>query len=172
MFQIALPSVVRARKTGRRIRSTPAGTEIRLRKMGIIRPKNTALVPCLRNHASVFSMSDTFTSGSFPAIATVRSRPSRAPIPYRASAPITEPAVVHSRTAIRLIRPELAANPASGRITSLGRGGKRFSRAMARPAPGAPRASMRSLIHCGAAPLSTAGCAAMAVMTTTLENRG
>lgn len=31
---------------------------------------------------------------------------------------------------------------------------------------------MRSLIHCGAAPLSAADCAAMAVMTTTLENRG
>ena len=158
MFQMALPRVVSPRNTGRRIRSTPAGTEIRLRKIGIIRPKNTALVPCFRNQASVFSMSETFTSGSRAAIATVRSRPSSAPTPYSASAPITEPAVVHSRTASRLIRPLLAANPASGRITSLGSGGNRFSRAMARPAPGAPSVSIRSLTHCGPAS------AAMAVM--------
>ena len=147
MFQIALPSVVRQRKTGRRMRSTPAGTEIRLRKIGIIRPKNTALVPCRTNHASVFSMSATFTSGSRAAIATVRSRPSSAPTPYSASAPMTEPAVVHSSAANRFICPVLAANPASGRMTSLGRGGKRFSRAMAMPAPGAPSVSMRLLIH-------------------------
>ncbi len=160
MFHRALPRVVRPRKTGSGMRSTPAGTEIRLRKMGIIRPKNTALVPCRRNQASVFSMSETFTSGSRAAIATVRSRPSSAPTPYRASAPTTEPAVVHSRAAHRLICPVLAAKPASGRITSLGSGGNRFSRAMARPAPGAPSVSMSPLIHCGAA-----------VMPPTVENR-
>ena len=36
-----------------------------------------------------------------------------------------------------------AVKPASGRKTSLGSGGNRFSRAMARPAPGAPTASIR-----------------------------
>lgn len=167
MFQIALPSPVSPRKTGSRIRSTPAGTEIRLRKTGIIRPKNTALVPCRRNHASVFWMSESFTSGSRPAIATVRSRPSSAPTPYSASAPTTEPRVVHSSASNRPIRPLLTANPASGRITSLGRGGKRFSSAIARPAPGAPRASMRSLTHCVPAPPPPAAVlvsAAMAVM--------
>jgi hypothetical protein len=127
------------------MRSTPAGTETRLRKTGIIRPKNTALVPCRRNHASVFSMSETLTRGSRAASATVRSRPSSAPTPWSARAPITEPAVVHSSTATRLIRPALAAKPASGRIASLGTGGKRFSRATATPAPGAPRVSMRPL---------------------------
>lgn len=51
-----------------------------LRKTGIIRPKKTALVPCRWNHASVRSMSEAFTSGRRAAIATVRSRPSSAPI--------------------------------------------------------------------------------------------
>lgn len=46
--------------------------------------------------------------------------------------------------------PRAAAKPASGRITSLGSGGKRFSAAMATPAPGAPSVSMRSVIQPGA----------------------
>ena len=37
-----------------------------------------------------------------------------------------------------VISPRLAAKPASGRMISLGRGGKRFSSATASPAPGAP----------------------------------
>ncbi|GAA3425769.1 hypothetical protein GCM10018953_29520 [Streptosporangium nondiastaticum] len=39
--------------------------------------------------------------------------------------------------------PLLAVNPASGRITSLGNGGNRFSSAIANPAPGAPKVSIR-----------------------------
>ncbi|CAM5590509.1 hypothetical protein SALBM217S_04394 [Streptomyces griseoloalbus] len=174
MFHIALPSVVRPRNSGSGIRSTPAGMDTRLRNSGIIRPKNTAFDPCRRNHASVFSTSATFTSGSRPARASVRSRPSSAPTPYRASAPITEPAVVHSSTANKPIRPLLAAKPANGRITSLGTGGKRFSSAMARPAPGAPRASIRSLTHPGPASAPEAAvivCAAIDVMPSTLGNR-
>ncbi|BDH53642.1 hypothetical protein MTP02_46530 [Streptomyces albus] len=79
VFQMALPSVVSPRKIGSGIRSMPAGTEMRLRKIGSIRPKKTAFVPCLLNHASVFSMSATFSSGILAAMATVRSRPSSAP---------------------------------------------------------------------------------------------
>lgn len=81
MFHRALPRAVRRVKTGRGMRSTPAGTEIRLRKTGIIRPKKIALVPCRRNHASVRSMSETLTRGSLAAMATVRSRPRAAPTP-------------------------------------------------------------------------------------------
>ncbi|GAB3525878.1 hypothetical protein GCM10027402_23510 [Arthrobacter monumenti] len=44
--------------------------------------------------------------------------------------------------------PRLAVKPASGRMTSLGRGGNRFSNAMAKPAPGAPMVSIRSTAHC------------------------
>lgn len=62
------------------MRSTPAGIEIRLRKIGTIRPSSTAFVPCRWNHASVFSRSDTFTSGSRPHSAYIRSRPMTRPI--------------------------------------------------------------------------------------------
>ena len=40
----------------------PAGMEMRLRKIGIIRPKKTALTPCRRNQASVRSTSASFTA--------------------------------------------------------------------------------------------------------------
>ena len=43
--------------------------------------------------------------------------------------------------------PWLAVNPASGRITSLGIGGNRFSSATASPAPGAPSVSMIRIAH-------------------------
>lgn len=150
VFHTALPSVVSARNTGSGIRSIPAGTDIRLRKTGIMRPKKTAFVPCRANHASVRSMSAGFTSGRRTAIATIRSRPSSAPAPYSASAPVTEPMVVHRSAAKRSIRPVAEAKPARGRMTSLGSGGKRFSRATAMPAPGAPSVSMSPLIQPGA----------------------
>ncbi|GLX93893.1 hypothetical protein Hesp01_18430 [Herbidospora sp. NBRC 101105] len=40
-----------------------------------------------------------------------------------------------------------AVNPARGRIASLGSGGKRFSRAIASPAPGAPSVSISPMTH-------------------------
>src|SRR5690606_25131120 len=47
--------------------------------------------------------------------------------------------------AAKSMSPCAAVNPASGRITSLGRGGNRFSSAIASPAPGAPSLSIRSV---------------------------
>lgn len=58
--------------------------------------------------------------------------------------------------------PWLAANPASGRITSLGSGGNRFSKAMAAPAPTAPMESMRSAAQPATPPVG-ASFAAMVV---------
>ena len=55
--------------------------------------------------------------------------------------------MVAMMTAIRLNSPRLAVKPASGRITSLGSGGKRFSSAIARPAPNTPSFSMMSTAH-------------------------
>ena len=61
------------------IRSTPAGIEIRLRKIGTMRPKNTALPPCLANQASVRSRSLTLSNGVLAKTHTARSRPKIAP---------------------------------------------------------------------------------------------
>ncbi len=80
VFQIALPIVVSTTNVGSGIRWTPAGTEIRLRKIGSIRPRKTALRPCRANHSSVRTKSRSSTSGSRRHSANVRSRPSRAPI--------------------------------------------------------------------------------------------
>jgi hypothetical protein len=55
--------------------------------------------------------------------------------------------VVQTIAASRLMFPWLAVNPASGRITSLGIGGNRFSSATATPAPGAPSVSMIRIAH-------------------------
>jgi hypothetical protein len=79
VFQIRLPSAVKVTNVTIGIRSTPAGIEMRLRKIGIIRPKKTALTPCRANHTSVRSRSATLTSGSLAMIARVRSRPTSAP---------------------------------------------------------------------------------------------
>lgn len=147
VFHRKLPRAVKSTKVGIGIRSTPAGTLIRLRKIGIIRPKKMAFMPCFWNHFSVFSRSETFTRGSRSHRAYMRSRPKRAPIQYRATAPTTDPRVVQNRAENRLITPCPAAKPVSGRMTSLGSGGKRFSRAIANPAPGPPRVSTRPVAH-------------------------
>ncbi|CAM5682291.1 hypothetical protein SCYAM73S_05217 [Streptomyces cyaneofuscatus] len=141
MFHTRLPAVVSPTNTGSGMRSTPAGTEIRLRKTGTMRPSRTALVPCRANHSSVRTRSEGLTSGSLAQRACIRSRPNTAPSPYSASAPTTEPSVVQNSAEARLSTPCDAANPVSGRMISLGSGGNRFSRAMARPAPGPPNVS-------------------------------
>ncbi|GAA4228326.1 hypothetical protein GCM10023075_33260 [Streptosporangium album] len=64
--------------------------------------------------------------------------------------------MVHRMASNRVIFPLLAVNPASGRITSLGSGGNRFSRAIATPAPGAPRVSIRLIAHPAIPPTSVA----------------
>src|SRR3954452_5348629 len=134
-FHTRLPSAVRGRNSRTRMRSTPAGTEIRLRTTGTNRPISTALAPCRSNQSLALSTSCTFTSGSLLASVLVRSRPSTAPTPYNASAPTTDPSVVKTIALTSPSSPRLAANPASGRITSLGHGGNKFSSATASPAP-------------------------------------
>ena len=74
------PAALSSTKPGKDIRSTPAGTEMRERKIGIIRPKKTAALPCLSNHASVRSRSCRSTSGILSTITRSRRRPSAAPI--------------------------------------------------------------------------------------------
>ena len=63
-FQIRLPAVVNSRNWPRGMRTTPAGTEMKLRTIGTMRPKNTAVRPCFSNHAKVLSTSSVSTSGS------------------------------------------------------------------------------------------------------------
>ncbi|GAA2446357.1 hypothetical protein GCM10010405_32200 [Streptomyces macrosporus] len=65
--------------------------------------------------------------------------------------------------------PWLAVKPASGRITSLGSGGKRFSRAMARPAPGAPRVSIMLVAQPAIPPVGCCAAATVRIMGTTLS---
>ena len=142
-FQMSEPAPVRRVNFTRFIRVTPAGSEISDRKMGIIRPKKTVHEPCLSKKASVRMTSFGLTNGSALRIFRVRSRPSNAPSAYNAKAPTSEPAV-HQRMAPSSVNPAPAPaeKPARGRIISEGRGGKRFSNAMRKPAPGPPRASM------------------------------
>ena len=126
------------------MRVTPAGMEISDRKTGTIRPVKTVQPPRRWKNASVRSMSEVLTKGTLARIRRVRSGPSQAPTPYRAHAPATEPKV-HHRIAVRMVMLEVpvpAEKPARGRITSEGRGGKRFSRAIRKAAPGPPRVVM------------------------------
>ena len=120
---------------------------MRLRKIGTMRPKNTALPPCRSNHATVRSTSSGCRSGTFAAIARSRAAPSQRPSPYSANAPTTDPRVVHSSASKSVNEPRLAVRPAIGSTTSLGSGGKRFSRAMAMPAPTGPMISIRETVQ-------------------------
>ena len=81
VFHTADPAVVKAVNFQKLMRVTPAGIEMRERKIGIIRPKRTVQVPLRSKNASVFSMSEVLTSGSLPMSLRVRSLPSRAPTP-------------------------------------------------------------------------------------------
>ena len=125
-----------SRKVLTGIRSTPAGMEIRLRKIGIIRPKNTAFTPCRRNHASVLvhvaelDQRKPGDDGAHPVAPQGRAEQverERAHAPTRAWSRRSH----RSDSSV----PALATNPANGRITSLGIGGKRFSNATARRHP-------------------------------------
>ena len=70
-----------------------------------MRPKNTVLRPCRWNQASVRSMSETLIRGTRAAMALVRSWPIRAPIQYSTTAPTTDPTVVQTIAASRLMSP-------------------------------------------------------------------
>ena len=70
------------------------------------------------------------------------SRPSHLPSWYKISAPRREPRVVQMIAESKFIFPWLEVNPASGRITSLGSGGKIFSAAIKRAAPKPPSFSI------------------------------
>ena len=81
MFQTRLPAAVSSPNLHTGMRVTPAGIEMRLRKMGSIRPKKTALPPWRSNHATVRSMSSGCISGTFAASARSRAAPSQRPRP-------------------------------------------------------------------------------------------
>ena len=79
LFQIRLPAVVKRRNWPSGIRTTPAGTEMKLRTIGTMRPKNTAERPCRSNHPKVLSTSSVSTSGSRSRKACDRRGPSARP---------------------------------------------------------------------------------------------
>ena len=79
LFQMRLPAVVYSRNCQIGIRTTPAGTDTKLRTIGTMRPKNTADLPCLSNHSNVRSTSSVSTSGSRSRKACERRGPSAAP---------------------------------------------------------------------------------------------
>ena len=60
--------------------TTPAGTEMKLRTIGTMRPKNTAERPCRSNQAKVRSTSAVSTSGSRSRKACARRGPSARPM--------------------------------------------------------------------------------------------
>ena len=60
--------------------------------------------------------------------------------------------------------PRPAANPANGRMTSLGMGGKTFSSATMIPAPGAPKEAISSCAHPASPPPPDAGAAAYMIV--------
>ncbi len=64
---------VQKMKGSTRIRWTPAGMEIRLRTPGTIRPRNTAVRPCLSNHSTERPTSSAPTSGNRSASEEIRS---------------------------------------------------------------------------------------------------
>ena len=117
--------------------------EMRERTPGTIRPKKTALPPCRTNQAIAVSMSLCLVSGIRSASCRSRRSPSAWPSQYSSQAPVTDPTVVQTTADRKLKWPSAAAKPASGRITSLGMGGKTFSRKTASAAPGAPITSIR-----------------------------
>src|SRR4028118_1307811 len=63
LFQIRLPAAEYRMNWPKGIFTTPAGTEMKLRTIGTMRPKNTADRPCRSNHAKVRSTSAGPTSG-------------------------------------------------------------------------------------------------------------
>jgi hypothetical protein len=88
----------------------------------------------------------TSTRGSLRAMARIRSLRGR--LSHRAAmlrALSRWWSIAAPRPGLKL--PRLAVKPASGRMISLGRGGKRFSSATISPAPGAPIPSMSSTAH-------------------------
>ena len=162
VFQIALPAVVRSTNVGRRMSRIPAGMEISDRKIGIIRPKNTAFSPCRSNQATVVCTSSTSTSGIFTAMRAMRSMPIHLPRAHSRTAPTREPTVARTIAAAMLICPWLEVKPAKGRTSSLGMGGKTLSKKTINPTPSGPSASMMVTVHaekplrCSAAPSPTA----------------
>lgn len=68
----------------------------------------------------------------------------------------------------RVKLPRLAANPASGRMTSLGSGGKKFSSAIAIPAPTPPSRSMRDSAQPAMPSVGAAASAGMAARSATV----
>ena len=71
--------MVNSRNWPNGIRTTPAGTEMKLRTIGTMRPKNTADRPCRSNQAKVLSTSSVSTSGSRSRKACERRGPSARP---------------------------------------------------------------------------------------------
>lgn len=142
VFQMPLPSPVSSTNCQAGNFVVPAGSEMRLRKIGTSRPKKTAFRPCRRNQSAAVSKSRSSSSGILEMTRRVRSSPSQRASPYTTRAPTSEPTVVQMSASASDIVPCPAANPASGRMSSLGMGGKRFSTAMRNPAPGPPTASI------------------------------
>ena len=74
-----LPAAEKSRNCPNGMRTTPAGTEMKLRTIGTMRPKKTAERPCRSNQAKVLSTSAVSTSGSRSRNACERRGPSARP---------------------------------------------------------------------------------------------
>ena len=95
LFQAAEPSVVRATNSPRCMCAIPAGTEMTERRPGTQRRTSTSHTPWRRNRASTRSRSAAVTRLT-RCVARIAVRPPRRAIPYRISAPATDPAVAAS----------------------------------------------------------------------------
>src|SRR5699024_5855644 len=137
-FQISEPTRVYSENGHSRIRSIPAGMEMKERTSGTHRPKNTAAPPQRAKNASALSKSAVSSSGTLTKIHLVRSRPSSAPSPYQIQAPTRLPSVAATIAHHTFIRPSQARNPAPGSTASEGIGGKNVSISTARPTPTSP----------------------------------
>lgn len=121
--------------------------EIRDLKIGIIRPKKTALSPWRSNQSTVLCTSSTSTNGIFTATRAMRSMPIHLPSAHSRTAPTSEPTVAKTIASTMFICPWLAVKPARGRTSSLGIGGKMLSRKTMIPTPTGPSASITVTVH-------------------------
>ena len=106
MFQISVPIVVKIRNRLNFILDIPAGMEIKLRTHGTIRQNRTVHIPYLSNQLSALCISAFDTLKICPQRSTILSNlstSSKSPIPYKMTAPTTEPAVHAITTPVTVI---------------------------------------------------------------------
>lgn len=142
VFQINDPISVSVKNFVKFIFAIPAGTEIRLRTIGINLPKKTAFPPYRLNQYAALAISSRFSRSVEPILPSTTdpsfSTLTNFPKAYRTVAPIIEPMVEATITPGTVIVLSIVRQPPSVRMTSDGIGGNIFSIAISRQIPKYP----------------------------------